>query len=159
VDLFDPLPSRTNDRCTDRLSFAHTQILQVRSREVRGDIRQARKDCPRRPDLGRDRPAALGEQRARGLQRVVRTCKAQNGGNFPPQCSYSISSHSLCFFLSSLAHKSKGLARKRSGRSCTVSARTGTTSSITELRGPFSRLAPRWKSPDREKLISVVREN
>lgn len=23
----------------------------------------------------------------------------------------------------------------------------------------FSRLAPRWKSPDREKLISVVREN
>jgi hypothetical protein len=77
VDSFDPLLSRTNDRCTDRLSFAHTQILQVRSREVRGDIRQAREDCPRRPDLGRDRPAALGEQRARGLQRVVRTCKAQ----------------------------------------------------------------------------------
>jgi hypothetical protein len=77
VDSFDPLPSRTNDRCTDRLSFAHTQILQVRSREVRGDICQAREDCPQCLDLGRDRPAALSDQRARGLQWVVRTCKAQ----------------------------------------------------------------------------------
>ncbi|KAL5669132.1 hypothetical protein ACJX0J_021353, partial [Zea mays] len=42
----------------------------VRSGEVRGDIRQAREDGPRRPDLGRDRPAAPSEQRARGLQRL-----------------------------------------------------------------------------------------